>query len=62
VSGTPQLRIIHRGRSVSWSGLRRGGPTDNPARFIAERLGPALGEHVIVETGRALLRRLPRTT
>lgn len=30
-------------------GFSAGGPTDLPARFIAERLGPALGQRVIVD-------------
>jgi tripartite-type tricarboxylate transporter receptor subunit TctC len=30
-------------------GFSAGGPTDVPARFIAERLGPALGQRVVVE-------------
>src|SRR5205085_3688842 len=30
-------------------GFSAGGPTDLPARFIAERLGTALGERVLVE-------------
>ena len=30
-------------------GFSAGGPTDLPARFIADRLGPALGQRVIVE-------------
>lgn len=30
-------------------GFGAGGPTDIPARFIADRLGPALGQRVVVE-------------
>ena len=30
-------------------GFTAGGPTDLPARFIAERLGTALGQPVVVE-------------
>src|SRR5437764_8733930 len=30
-------------------GFTAGGPTDLPARFIAERLGAALGQRVVVE-------------
>jgi tripartite-type tricarboxylate transporter receptor subunit TctC len=30
-------------------GFGAGGPTDIPARFIADRLGPLIGQHVIVE-------------
>ena len=30
-------------------GFTAGGPTDLPARFIAERLGAALGQRMIVE-------------
>ena len=30
-------------------GFTAGGPTDLPARFIAERLGASLGQHVVVE-------------
>ncbi len=30
-------------------GFTAGGPTDLPARFIADRLGPALGQRVVVE-------------
>src|ERR1700758_643089 len=30
-------------------GFGAGGPTDIPARFIADRLGPALGQPVVVE-------------